>query len=59
MAKRRNFPAATLAHRQTLFPVNPVDLLPVGRDAFALQQNVQPAIAKAPALQGQFSEPLA
>lgn len=53
----RPFAAASLAHGQPLFPVDPVELLPVHGPALALQQDVQASIAEPSVLTGQLSQP--
>jgi hypothetical protein len=55
---QRSFASAALAHRQPLLLVEPVQLLAVQKDALPFQQNVQPAVTKAPTLRRQRTQSL-
>ncbi len=46
-------------HGQSLLGIDPVDLLVIGAEALAVQQDAEPAIAEPAAFTGQLSQPLA
>lgn len=56
---QRPFPAATRAHRQPLFAIQPVHLLQVQVHAFTPEQDREPAIAEPATLVGELVHPLA
>ena len=53
----RALATATLAHAQALFPVDPVELLPVHLPAFAAKKKMQPSIAEATPFAGKLLQP--
>ena len=55
----RLFPSAALFHGQSLLGIDAVDLLVIGAETFATQQDAEPSIAEPAAFTGRLSQPLA
>ena len=55
----RPFASAPSLHDQPLLGIDPVDLLVIGAEALAFQQDTEPSIAEPAAFTGQLPQPLA